>query len=111
VGSISGVNRSGREFNHSPPYSAEVESEWIHICVLFLCLQGVDREDYLLYGWVFSSSATVRHIWSLTARGVEEVRVFVCLVVYGRTVLVLDRFFVQQGEGKETCSIALREGM
>ena len=47
----------------------------------------------------------------LTTRGVEEVRVFVCLVVCGCTVLALGRFFVQRGEGKETCSIALREGM
>jgi hypothetical protein len=33
------------------------------------------------------------------------------LVFYERRVLALDRFFVKRGEGKETCSFALREGM
>jgi len=50
-------------------------------------------------------------MWSLTTRGLKEVRIFVSLVVYGRTVLALDRFFVQGGEGKGISSIALREGM
>ena len=74
--SLSGVKRSRRKFNHWPPCSAEVKNEQSHTSVLLICLQAVDREAYRLHGWVFSSSTAVRHTWSLTTRGVEEVRVF-----------------------------------
>ena len=43
-GSFSGVKRPGREFNHSPPPSPKVKSEWSYISFLPVCLHDVDGE-------------------------------------------------------------------
>jgi len=41
-----GVKWVGREVNHSPPSSAEVENEWIYTSVPPVCLHVVDRDSF-----------------------------------------------------------------
>ena len=45
VVSYPGINRPGREVNHSPPFSAEVKNEWSCDSTPALCLHGVDRDN------------------------------------------------------------------
>jgi hypothetical protein len=52
-GSLSRVKRPWREVDHSRPSSAEVRNEWSCTSTLPICLHGVDREKYLLHGWMF----------------------------------------------------------
>ena len=43
------LKRSGRDFDHSPPSSAEVKSEWSCTSVLAACTDGVEGEIFTFY--------------------------------------------------------------
>jgi hypothetical protein len=45
-GSFPGLQRPGREVNHSPPSSAEVKNEWSHTSDPPICLHGVNRDNF-----------------------------------------------------------------
>jgi len=44
-----GIKRPGREVNQSPPYSAEVKSEWNYTAIPPVCLLGLDSENLLIF--------------------------------------------------------------
>ena len=48
-GSFPGVKRSGREANHSSPYSAVVINEWGNISAPPICLHGVGRDSCVFF--------------------------------------------------------------
>jgi hypothetical protein len=48
VGSSSGVKRSGREVDHSPPSSTDVKNEWGYTSTPPVFLHRVDRDNCIL---------------------------------------------------------------
>jgi hypothetical protein len=54
-GTFLGVKRPGREFNHSPPSTAEVNNDCYYISAYPVCLHGVDKENFtFLYHFTLS---------------------------------------------------------
>jgi len=49
VGSFPGVKRAGREADHSPPYSADVNNAWSYISTPPIRLNGNYTFTLLLY--------------------------------------------------------------
>ena len=48
-GFFPGVKRPGREVNHSPPSSVEVNNEWSSTSTTPVCLHGIGREHFTFY--------------------------------------------------------------
>jgi hypothetical protein len=44
--SFPGLKRPGRDVDHLPPSSAEINNEWIHTFALLVCLHGVCWETF-----------------------------------------------------------------
>jgi hypothetical protein len=71
---------SGREFDHSPPFRAEVKNEWSFTCTAHTCLQDVDGVNFT---FLFSNSRKMmRHFPKLyyLLFPVNPVQLIVCNV-------------------------------
>ena len=44
-----GLKKPGHEFNHSPPFSAEVKNEWSYTSTPPKCLHGLKQGNLYLY--------------------------------------------------------------
>jgi hypothetical protein len=44
-----GAKRPARRVDHSLPFSAEVNDEWIYTSTPSICLNGVDRESFIFF--------------------------------------------------------------
>ena len=44
-----GLKDQGRDVDHSPPTSAEFKKEWSYTSAPYICLYGVDRDNFTLY--------------------------------------------------------------
>ena len=45
------VKRSGHEFDHLPPCSAEVKNEWSNAAAPPICLYGMGKEKFAFFLW------------------------------------------------------------
>jgi len=48
-GHFPGLNRPGREFGPSPPFSAEVKNEWRYTTSPPICLHVVEWDNFTFY--------------------------------------------------------------
>jgi hypothetical protein len=49
LGFFPGVERPGREVNHSPPSSDDVKNEWSFTYTDLICFRSVDKENFILH--------------------------------------------------------------
>jgi hypothetical protein len=52
-----------REVDHSPPSSAEVKNEWSCISTPFICLHGMDRDNFTSF---FTFKVITFHLWNIS---------------------------------------------